>query len=176
MVLFTMDKPKDKVKVPCCPPEMSEVDKAYIAGILDGEGTIGFRGKKDKQITLTVKISNTDESIIKFLKAKIPIGASTCKLRMRKNPKHKPVWEIQWRSFKSVKYILESLKPYLIIKDKQATVALNFIRNRDEEFNNYHQKGLRDDKGRFVKIRDYRYSDEDLIMVDKMHEFNRRGL
>lgn len=103
----------------------SEVNKAYISGLLDGDGAImaciekhaekkfGFR------IRIYIKISQNNEKILKWCKFVIGMGSIR---NIRGN-------EYEWlvRSQTEAKEVLELLTPYLKIKKKQAILAKRIL-------------------------------------------------
>lgn len=99
----------------------SEVNKAYISGLLDGDGAImaciekhaekrfGFR------VRIYIKISQNNEKILTWCKSVTNMG------RIR-NVRGKE-WEWLVRSQIEAKIVLEWLIPYLKIKKRQAMLA-----------------------------------------------------
>ena len=119
-------------------------DKAkygYIAGIVDGEGTITIcrseydSVKKDRNnkvyhkigFHLKVSIKNTDERLMKWLKSRFGGEYYGDNSSSEEHPTWRPrfVWH---HAAKDKEPFLLSILPYLIIKREQALVALDFIR------------------------------------------------
>jgi len=102
---------------------LTEVDKAYLAGLFDGEGTIGyysFRGRHEA----TVMITNTDPRIMSWLMNHIGYGnvhSAKAAYHRRKHVVHH--WRISNRP--RVFDFLVAISPYLIIKKDQAELLLN---------------------------------------------------
>ena len=64
------------IKVNRLTPEQA----AYLAGLIDGEGTITLtRMHRHENRRLVVSISNNDVSLLKFVKAKVGVGKITTK-------------------------------------------------------------------------------------------------
>jgi hypothetical protein len=108
--------------------DLSECEKAYIAGIMDGEGSITFYRSKaartrGRYLTPFVRISTTDDLLVPWLFHKIGFGAK----RYRANPNGpihwKPVWHIQWSTSQAVE-LLKAIEPYLIIKRERAQLVI----------------------------------------------------
>lgn len=101
--------------------------EAYLAGILDGEGCISisrYREKKDKnrgQHKLTVSIGNTSLQLMDWLKDNY--GGWVMSKGCRKGLRQNFVWQV---STAAAGELLEMVLPYLIIKQDQAIVALDF--------------------------------------------------
>ncbi len=117
---------------------LSEVEKAYIAGLIDGEGCIYIDRYKDKRnksgnfsYTLRVKINNTFYGMIEWLDERTvgvyKSNSFKCKGQeyddWRKN--RKPVFEWKLSGMNGIK-LLRDVYPYLVIKKKQAEQAFKF--------------------------------------------------
>ncbi len=80
--------------------KLSETEKAYIAAILDGEGSVGISRKKDNKgmragyaIRPIVSVTNTREDLIHWLVEKTGLG--TCIRSKVTNSRHKAAWRWQ---------------------------------------------------------------------------------
>jgi hypothetical protein len=103
---------------------MDEQEKAYLAGIVDGEGSI-FVGKTHKRLnTMVVNVSNTDPRLHVWLK--IHAGGHVTEDK-RKYPNRRKIWLWQIGSNKAAD-MLEEILPYLVIKKDQAETAIAFHR------------------------------------------------
>lgn len=101
---------------------MTEVEKAYLAGIFDGEGTIGYYDYR-KRHESTVMITNADPRIMTWILEKIGYGCVTTIRKAYDRRKHiVHHWRISNRP--RVKDFLEAIVPYLIIKKDQAELLL----------------------------------------------------
>lgn len=103
---------------------LKETEKAYIAGLIDGEGHIG----KDFRIC----IANTNHEVLLWLKNKLG-GAITKQKIYKKN--HSPSWHWLLSTVPSRGLIL-SVLPYLIIKKER---ALTFVSDWNKLNYNYFQ-------------------------------------
>ncbi len=107
---------------------LSDVDAAYIAGLVDGEGSIALKrsGEWNKNRTLTyrlsVTITNTFPGIMGWIALKVGYGA-IYKQKTRNNWKDAWHWQINGRRAMD---LLKQLYPYLKIKKLQVEVALVF--------------------------------------------------
>jgi len=110
---------------------------AYTAGLLDGDGCIQISSvepnnkgtQKTKYHNLSVQITNTNKEVINWLKD-IFGGFITSRYSLpssRKDCKTGFVWHIATIQAKD---FLESIYPYLIIKKKQADLAIRFQENK----------------------------------------------
>lgn len=104
-------------------------DLAYAAGIIDGEGSIGFRGfgKRDKPFhAIWVRVSNTNEWLVKWLQ--FNFGGTVRKAKSLPQRKDMWLWTIRTRQ---ALHFLELIVPYLKIKRPQAEIAIQFAKARN---------------------------------------------
>ncbi|OGK34614.1 hypothetical protein A3A93_00915 [Candidatus Roizmanbacteria bacterium RIFCSPLOWO2_01_FULL_38_12] len=106
---------------------MVEKTKAYIAGFLDGDGSIFLQlvRRKDYQLGYQIRASivffqkKKNDKILRWLKHKLRYGY----LRNRKDG----LSEYTIVGFRVVKGILNELEPYLLVKKYQAKLAIRII-------------------------------------------------
>lgn len=123
----------------CSMVNLSETEKAYLAGIFDGEGTVGYYPANGSH-TIYVQVTNTDSRVINWVKNLIPGGF--VKTRKR-HVNRKPVWEWLVRDRDLAIEVLNIIRPYLIIKADQVDLLLSLM--NDERI-------LRGDSKRFQKL------------------------
>ena len=103
-----------------------DTDIAYLAGLIDGEGTVSLQLRKKHLVALRVVVYNTNEDVIDWCQAAFD-GTKHKVGRVREG--HKQEW--QWFTHSDyAAEILEMVMPYLIIKRAKAEVALRAWRNR----------------------------------------------
>ena len=101
--------------------------RAYIAGLVDGEGCVGIYScgisrRVREHFTLQVKVSSTDHEILMWLRDVTGIG----RLRsQRSRPRCKPAWVWETKS-RQATALLVSIHPWLRIKKPQADTAIEF--------------------------------------------------
>ena len=109
---------------------MKRIDLAYLAGILDGEGSICITRTKPKGLykhsryTLAINITNTNEWLIRWIDFNFKGTINRTRL-----PSRRDCWRWQVHSSKAVEF-LRLLLPYLKIKKPQAELALMFLARR----------------------------------------------
>lgn len=117
---------------------LDEPHRGYLAGILDGEGTIFIRHRgartefpvgdrrRWRLWTLGVRVNNTDARLIDWLHEHFD-GNKYFAEKSRSAPHHKPLhfWTITGRNTGPV---LEAALPYMIIKKRQAEIAIEFAK------------------------------------------------
>jgi hypothetical protein len=122
---------------------MNETQLAYMAGIIDGEGSVGLisfkqvckahgkvyteatRGKVYGYYSRTVMrvgVGMTDEFIPSWLQAEF---GGVLQHRLRSNPRWKDVWVWDVRATKALNFLKQVL-PYLILKKGQAELCIAF--------------------------------------------------
>jgi hypothetical protein len=90
---------------------LSSTDAAYIAGIVDGEGTISLtRRHRNENRQLEVSISNTDIALLQFVKERVGAGRVTNKRTYRINHTASATYSI---SNRQALCLLGQLYPYL---------------------------------------------------------------
>lgn len=111
---------------------------AYIAGLFDGEGSVGIyrstNGKSDK-IYYSVKLSivGTHKPMIEAVYNYFNIGLFTTQKRqaVQKTPSGPVLGKQGWRwsvtDRNGVKHVLESIRPFLIEKADQVDIALKYL-------------------------------------------------
>lgn len=151
--------------------KLTESQKAYIAGILDGDGCIGATKKPGKPtLHCSIQVTQTDARLIEWLAAALPGGVV---LRNRhttsQSGRAKPHHSIFWQKASVVQDILGMVRPYLVLKQAQADLVLSTLRCRDL---------LREREGNPVKLK--RPTTEHLLFEEsvysKMKTLNQRGV
>jgi hypothetical protein len=108
---------------------LTEPERAYLAGIFDGEGCVGFYRSQKKELNYRacIKISNTDFWLMKWLDSRLPFGSLYTKEEINNHPNWRQIWEWSVKSRKDVIAFLELVRPYLIIKSAQAELLLPYL-------------------------------------------------
>lgn len=118
----------------------TEAQLGYIAGILDGEGSISIsRSKCNTKNKLyhcpQVRIFNTDKRILeavqKVIGGNIPIHGDTYKGR-------KICYRLEYNAKPKIKEVLTMLLPYLVGKKERASVMIAFCEDNSPNV----EKGL----------------------------------
>ncbi len=101
---------------------------AYLAGLIDGEGTIGLYLKnKRKDFSLRVSVYGTEEVLMDWLL--LNIGGSVNRVGRRRNPNYKQ--EYSWYvSSSNACELLKMVLPYLVIKLAKARLVIEAWENR----------------------------------------------
>lgn len=110
---------------------LTEAERAYIAGIVDGEGSIGIYNRCTKNTETKryiyalpkLSIHNTNKQLIDWLHQRL--GGCVHKSNHRAKPQHSPCWGLDIQGNLQLKKLLTVILPYLIIKKDKALTILN---------------------------------------------------
>lgn len=113
---------------------LSELQKSYLAGFIDGEGCITISKKKDHSgmrfgycFRPHVNVANSNEASLNRLVQWTGLGnVSHSSQSHRKNRKDKFQWQL-WSQ--QARQVIEAVLPFLYIKKQQAVILLKFISN-----------------------------------------------
>lgn len=126
---------------------ISNLNKAYIAGFIDGEGCISITKRKDKEYKngysfySNIRITNTNLEILEWIKNILDCGGhlKAC-------------------------IIAKELLPFLIVKKKQAEILLDFQKLKEEN----KQKGI-------DGVPPERWKKQ-VILCEQIQKLNQRGV
>lgn len=143
---------------------MTDIDLAYLAGLVDGEGTISIKTEgKTRPHTVYLHVSNTNENVIALCEEAF---GGRRRLRKWKNKKWKPCWEWILTKEKACEAI-RKLRPFLRIKQKQADLALGVMALRRSQSRAYWRWNPDAKVARDVTIQ---------AIKDQIQVLNKRGL
>ena len=139
---------------------LTEAEKGYLAGIIDGEGCIRLARKKKKKINVYVAcviVTNTNLELLQFLKDTTAIGIIYKYEKAGKqnwNPCHR--WQIVT---KQARELLEILLPYLRLKKEVARLVLSSpIISKGWKLKGYPIKSLKSEQETiFYKIKELNF-------------------
>ena len=106
---------------------MNAIEKAYIAGIIDGEGCLTTCMNFSKGygfIATQLVIGNTDFALLKWLQRTTGVGS----ISEQKRQNHK--WKRSWRwsvSGRQARTILRGVFPFLQTKRRQAALFIELV-------------------------------------------------
>lgn len=117
--------------------EYKDTDIAYLAGIIDGEGSIYIGNfscnpkTKMPYFQTNIQVSNTDEPLIQWLKDTFGglINKRTRKQHPANSRKQVYIWTV---SGERLTHLCEILIPYLICKRKQAEIMIEMRKTFDK--------------------------------------------
>lgn len=103
---------------------LAEAEAAYVAGLIDGEGSICII-KPDDGFRLQISVEMSDRATIEWLAQKFGMVYKVRPYARQRNPKHK----IQYTTYihgAKAQNLLGQIRPYMITKRNQAEIALAF--------------------------------------------------
>lgn len=93
---------------------LSIAEAAYIAGLFDGEGTVGYYRKRSSGCHVaTLAIYNCDVRVMDWLRLHVPFGG------VYRNKGVVNGWQWQLNSKRQIQDFLIAIRPYMIIKADQ---------------------------------------------------------
>lgn len=138
-----------------------EILLSYLAGIIDGEGTISIMKHKPRShpdwsgtYDAYVRVGMTDKNIPKLFLDTFGVGALN--LESRAGSMARDVWRYTCSGNKGVVPIVEALYPYLKLKKEQCKLVLELLKGRDMTFKRVDrmpQKEIEFREDIFIKIR-----------------------
>ena len=151
---------------------MKEVRLGWLAGIIDGEGSIGMSHSKVKGTSYRpyIQICNCDLKLINEVMDILDNYKIKYTFYHRKEDR-KSNWRdsitITIGTYSEGIKVLELMCPFLISKLEQASILLEFLRHRA----GINHKGQVDSKGRFKKS----YDGKEIEAHQKLHKLNFKG-
>lgn len=107
---------------------MKEIQKAYLAGIVDGEGCISINKTRNKSVRhkhpyyqVRLRVAMTTYEPIQSIQTWC---GGIVSLTKRKGSR-KPIYEWLLLNDKAIN-VLKLIKPYLLLKQKQTEIVINF--------------------------------------------------
>ena len=140
--------------------KLTETEKAYMAGLLDGEGCVGINKEKSRAsaypftFAIRVIITNTDYNVICWLKEKTGIGcAYECKKGFKENWKFVHRWQIVSNEARE---FLQIIYPYARIKKEIIDLVLGLERpeKKGKRYGKRTEKEYENQKETFNKAKE----------------------
>ena len=113
----------------------TRITRRYLAGIIDGEGYISIRPDfchSRSHYKPMIKIALTDKTAYLLFEIKELLGGHIHKrtFSASQNFNDAYCWEVQ--TFDAVKKVLDYVRPYLILKKKQADIVNELIKTKSD--------------------------------------------
>lgn len=107
---------------------ITETDKAYLAGLIDGEGCIVITKSVYERTptpiySLAVVVSSCDGDVLRYWAEKTGCGKVRTGALEHGNSRKSYVW---WVSSRQAESLLRCVYPYLMLKREQADIAFKF--------------------------------------------------
>ena len=129
---------------------MDRTEKAYIAGIVDGEGTVTLmKHHKNEMPAPSVSVANNNLKLLKYLKKRIG-GVIVSKKKYKPHHNDSYAWSVKQDRALS---FLKEIKKYLIVKRQQAELITRDYKKVTHRAGKYTPKMLRSKNLLVAKIR-----------------------
>ncbi len=109
-------------------PQLSPVELAYLAGIIDGEGSVKFwHNRKAGKTKPGVTIATTSPQLMDWMEARLDLPDAFRHAFRR--PNNRPAWSF---TFQGIGFLplYEALLPYMVIKREEMTLLIQFSHSR----------------------------------------------
>jgi hypothetical protein len=142
---------------------LTDVDRAWMAGFFDGEGSIGlyrkFKNGVFYAVSTRLTIAQTDKNIlVPFLDA---FGGALSLLDRpeRKTSRHTQYWTWSCDNVSYAALFMQTIRPWLRHKGDEADILIDFLKNR-YVYSLEHKGALIDQMAALKTRRSSHYSDE----------------
>lgn len=125
-MLFLFSKAKWVGKIPPPPQWRPGADWAWLAAIIDGEGSICFQDRvseRSTRATYSIRLSVSNTSLPLLDRVEHVAGITAARTRLRDGGINKSVYAWQITNAKAA-IIIQKIRPYLVAKQIQADLAL----------------------------------------------------
>ena len=118
------------------------LDAAWLAGFLDGEGTISLGRKWQRSkfpvavtrigLRAEISVGGTDLASLERIEEILRSWGIRCHVswRVQKSSRWKPFWKLRVDSQERIARLLDHVGPYLVTKGRQAALMRRFIQSR----------------------------------------------
>ncbi|MBI2021093.1 LAGLIDADG family homing endonuclease [Candidatus Giovannonibacteria bacterium] len=102
----------------------NEADRAYLAGLIDGDGAIMATIEKHSEkkfgfrVRVEIKITQKEANVLQFLRGKLGIGRVTA---------NRTTYDWIIRDQSEVRTVLNFISPYSLAKQKQIKLAIQIL-------------------------------------------------
>jgi hypothetical protein len=89
---------------------LTEIEKGWIAGIMEGEGSLKWNEKGSSQGQIRLQLQMTDKDVVEKLANLLETNITE---HLPKNLNHKKTWRISIKNWDKVEEIAKTLLPYM---------------------------------------------------------------
>lgn len=139
--------------------ELKDLEIAYIAGLIDGEGCISIVFTSRKLYMPSVQVIMTGQPVLEWLANRLNVKCS--KLNRKLAEHHKTQYEVRLNGRRAV-WLCMLMEPYLKEKHRQAQIVI--------EFGETYQTGY---DSRSISSDTF---DKRQQLKERMHQLNKRGI
>jgi transcriptional regulator with XRE-family HTH domain len=153
--------PPNRFRNPIRIKEISENDRIYIAGFFDGEGTAFINhSRKNDTLVPMIQIGNTNKDVILWMVNSIGIkNKIRINVKDKSKNNHKDDYRISISGLNDVKYFIEQIENYCIVKKEILLLTKKFCESRlskpahihytYNEYEMYEKSKILNKRGRF---------------------------
>ena len=133
---------------------MKEIDKAYIAGLFDGEGSVSYYQRKEKRKgkkkaynywMIRCELSMTDQYVVEWMHKTLGFGTLTKRLPTKSWKGKKTQW--RWRcGYRDALTFAKLLWPHVQVK----------LHKIEQILDHYDVEAIRYDTNKVISLEDYR--------------------
>lgn len=106
---------------------VADTDWAYLAGLIDGEGCIRNHVSGHGHINGNLRVYQRAPEVLQWIVDTFEVGY------LRKRP-NQELWVYHLQRRFQLKWLLEGVLPYLIVKRKQAELILELIESKGTKY------------------------------------------
>lgn len=129
---------------------MEKVEKAYLAGIIDGEGTVTLmKHHRNETPTPNVVVANNNLELLRWIKSRV---GGTIVSKKKYSPHHHDSYAWNVRQDRALR-LLHEIKQYLIIKRTQAELITKKYKSVTHRTGKYTPEMLRKKMALVAEIR-----------------------
>lgn len=108
--------------------ELPEWQLGWLAGFIDGEGTIGIYKHRNEEVQLQVRVSSIDVGVMNIIADITHLGHITDVVSSNPKAKLLRCWALTAAA--DIYLLLVKLLPYLLIKRPQAEMMIEYCRGK----------------------------------------------
>lgn len=155
--------------------QVTREDWAYLAGLWDGEGSIGmniYKAGKSQRYAVHMTLTNTDLALVNEVVRIMDVSHAPAHVSLRNRPGRLPAYQIDIRRYESCKIMLENMLPFLKGKKELAVLLLRYITKRTETLRTQNLLTFQRN-GKFASMVHLDcYTDEDKSLMEQIRQLN----
>ena len=149
--------------------DADDIQFAYLAGIIDGEGTVTIHchrqyNRPTSQLRPRLIVSNTDQRMLKEIQHRH--GGTVIPNSRKRRPGYKDVFLWRVAGANDLLFLLERVRPFLIIKARVADIMIGYLKSR---------LATRKDAA-MVGITSPAYTPYEVDAYERIRDLNNRGM
>lgn len=110
-------------------PQMNDIEIGWLAGIIDGEGSVSLDPRNDSRYP-RISVPSTDMAILEKCKRITKVGSITPR-HSRRSPKHSPTWQWRISGSRQVVEVLKQIQEHLACPKKKARAQFLILHLND---------------------------------------------